>query len=682
MIHIDDLTLRKKLFILVAFSIIVIVIVGVLGVYSTQQANSQMEELYQNKYYHSTVALNTYSEMLSYAIAAYQMSLEPNLTKKKDIITTQVDPKVISYQKLLDEYKSVQMTGDEEQVFNDLKQGSSEYFSAASQINQLRLEGKDDEANAKYSQVAIPPRMKAYGKLQELIQLNNQSAYKSYSDSHSIYESLIVTTIIITIICSILLLFISWFIIRNLTRRCNALFQGMKEIGDGNLSYRINIIGNDEISQIGRSFNTMAERIQADNNEIKRNMEMSKQTNAAIMKTAHDIKCGILDTKIEAQNFDGEYLVTVQNVNDLLDTVTKPVNETLRVAERYAHVDFSARFDESLQVEGDFLVLKEKINQIGIHVGTELGAAIRDVTHEINTLSATSQEVTEHVDQVTTEFTSVMQNSASVSTNAETNLDSVEHVMSAMDELASSVSTIASKVEMVNRISQEANVISSNGISQVAIAEDGIKGIHSAVSDVDTIINEITEQMNEIGNIVEIISDIADQTNLLALNAAIEAARAGDAGKGFAVVANEVKVLAQQSQNSSENIAAIISSFQKQSEHAASAMNLATSEVGKGSKAITDSINNFHSIAGQVRKISDHMTEIADLTEEGTAAAQKITASITEVDSLSREMVTDAKGVVAASERSSSGIHQVSTVVRNLSIIATRINESMSRLNA
>ncbi|HWQ62940.1 MAG TPA: methyl-accepting chemotaxis protein, partial [Methanospirillum sp.] len=629
-----------------------------------------------------TIALNTYSEMLSYAIAAYQMALEPNLTKKKEIVANQVDPKVVSYQKLLGDYKSVKITGDEEQVFNDLKQSSSEYFSAASQINQLRLEGKDDEANTKYAQVAIPPRLKTYGKLQELIELNNQSAYKSYNDSHSIYESLIVTTIIITIICSILLLFISWLIIRNLTRRCNTLFQGMKEIGEGNLSYRINIIGNDEISQIGRSFNNMAERIEADNNEIKRNIERSKQTNAAIMKTAHDIKRGILDTKIQTANFDGEFLVIVENVNDLLDAVTIPVNETLRVAERYAHVDFSARFDESLKVEGDFLLLKEKINQIGIHVGTELGAAIRDVTHEINTLSASSQEVTDHVDQVTTEFTSVMQSSASVRMNAQTNLDSVEHVMSAMDELASSVSTIASKVDMVNGLSQEANAISSNGIVQVAIAEDGIKGIHNAVSDVDNIINEIKQQMNEIGNIVEIISDIADQTNLLALNAAIEAARAGDAGKGFAVVANEVKILAQQSQNSSENIAAIISSFQKQSEHAANAMNLATSEVGKGSKAITDSINNFHSIAGQVRKISDQVTEIAGLTEEGTNTVQKIAASITEVDSLSREMVTDAKGVVSASERSSSGIYQVSTVVRNLSVIATRINESMSRLNA
>ncbi|MFH0966510.1 MAG: methyl-accepting chemotaxis protein, partial [Methanobacteriota archaeon] len=384
----------------------------------------------------------------------------------------------------------------------------------------------------------------------------------------------------------------------------------------------------------------------------------------------------------DATRFFGLYRDMITGINDMLDAVTVPLNETLRVADRYAEVDFSARFDDRLVVKGELLELKEKINQIGVHVGTELGAAIREINEQISSLSASVEEAAASVEEVTSGAASVAQSSSVVSMNAEKSLQSIDQVLCAMEELTTSVSTVATKVDAVSRLSLDANATSTSGMEQAAIAERGIHRINESVTDVGSIISEIRGQMNEIGKIVGIIGTIADQTNLLALNAAIEAARAGEAGMGFAVVADEVKTLAQESQGSTEKIAKIITSLQQQSERASAAMNQATREVEKGTEAIAGTIRFFHTIVEHVEDISRNMTEVASLAEEETAAVEEITASVSEVKGLSTVTAREAESSAAASEESSSALGQVSTVVGDLSIIATRISDSMSRISS
>jgi methyl-accepting chemotaxis protein len=249
-----------------------------------------------------------------------------------------------------------------------------------------------------------------------------------------------------------------------------------------------------------------------------------------------------------------------------------------------------------------------------------------------------------------------------------------------MEDLSTSVSTVAAKVESVSRLSQEADSTSTQGVSQAAVAEEGINAINNSVHEVGVIINDIREQMFEIGKIVDIISAIADQTNLLALNAAIEAARAGDAGMGFAVVANEVKTLTQDSQGSAENIAKIISSLQHKSEKAAHAMNQANSEVSKGSVAITDTITFFHSIADQTKQISMHMNEVAALSEEEAGSVEEITASVSEVSTMASSTAEEAVGAAAASEEAAAVLKQISEMQVLLAEAALKIQGSMKRL--
>jgi len=536
--------------------------------------------------------------------------------------------------------------------------------------------------------------------LEEKLRTENESLVSDLANST---RQAIILIAIIAILTIIAVIFIGLAFSRQTTAPLEKTARMISEMGRGHLTERLNLDRDDEIGILGREMDAFSDNLQNtvvsalkkiasgdlsvmvepkdENDEISHALiqlitSLSGIT-GEIRVLIQDAENGHLKKRGNGSKFIGAYREIIIGINNMLDAITTPLNEALRVSEQFSQAKFSARFDESVGTRGDLIALKDGLNTIGV----ELSIAIKDVSEQVSSLTASSEEAAASIEEITAGASSIAQSSSVVSSNAETSVHAVEQVLEAMEELNSSVGSIAAKVESVSNLTLDANATSVKGVEQAAVAEGGIKAINNAVSDVGAIITEIRDQMIEIGKIVDIISNIADQTNLLALNAAIEAARAGEAGMGFAVVANEVKTLAQESQGSAENIAKIISSLQQQSNRAATAMTQANTEVSKGSLAITDTIQFFNEIAVQVEEISRNMTEVAALSEEETATVQEITSSVSEVKSMSVETAKEAISSASASEESASALNQISTIINDLSVIATRIDESMSRLN-
>lgn len=698
---IANLSMARKLALFAIIALIGLGIVGFIGISSMNQVNNNLENIYSvhlhniQKIEDTRTSYILYSRAVVNHMGARNAEYRANWEKVMAEYTAEGNDHLSEY---------IIQTEEGREIISRIKSEWADYTQSVQGLVALVNAGKMDEARDYRDAETMPRLDKVTSTLDEAAQHVERRVLEAKTQSDAAVAGAFTSIVLISVVIGIIMVLFGVFLTRSITGPLNRVVDMLSELSKGHMTMRLSMDQKDEIGLMAVTMDQYADKLQNnvigtlhriavgekeipllsaadDADEIAPALNRMITTIDSILEEVGDLisdaQEGNLKTRGNPDEFVGAYKEIIIGINNMLEAITVPLNEALRVADLFAHAKFGSRFDESIEVKGDLIALKEGLNT----VGRELSQVIGEVGEQVNSLTASAEEAAASVEEVTAGAAQVALSSSKVSSNADSSVNSVEQVLTAMEELSTSVSTVAAKVEQVAKLSEEANKNSVKGINQAGVAEGGIKAINGAVNDVGTIIIEIRSQMNEIGKIVEIIGDIADQTNLLALNAAIEAARAGDAGMGFAVVANEVKTLAQESQGSAENIGQIISSLQHQSERAAEAMDQATTEVAKGSVAITDTIEFFHTIAGQVGDISQSMSEVASLTEEEAAAVEEITASVSEVKILAANTSMEATSSAAASEESSAALNQVSNVISDLSVVATRINESMERLN-
>ena len=209
-------------------------------------------------------------------------------------------------------------------------------------------------------------------------------------------------------------------------------------------------------------------------------------------------------------------------------------------------------------------------------------------------------------------------------------------------------------------------------------AVDGGKRVEDAVADIESVekvvnssrdtVNKLGKSSQEIGTIVETISSIAEQTNLLALNAAIEAARAGEHGRGFAVVADEVRKLAEASQEAAQQITDLITGIQADTEAAVASM-----------QSGTQLKETFGEIRSAAQSVADRAkTMVSELRQVGaqTDVIEEKTQSIADSGG---KVVNEMESVSAASEEQSASAGEIATASDSLAQLAQDLSESLQR---
>ena len=244
--------------------------------------------------------------------------------------------------------------------------------------------------------------------------------------------------------------------------------------------------------------------------------------------------------------------------------------------------------------------------------------------------------------------------------------------------MSAGIQQVAANTNNVAGTSDKTAVAAQEGNQAIETAVKQMNTIEQTVSKSATVVEKLGERSKEIGQIVDTISGIAGQTNLLALNAAIEAARAGEQGKGFAVVAEEVRKLAEQSQEAAKQIADLIGGIQAETETAVSAMQDGTKEVRKGSEVVNTAGKDFAAIATLVKEVSKEVQDISAAIQQMASGSQQIVDSVKSIDNISKNTAEHAQTVSAAAEEQSASMEQIAASSQSLAKMAETLQSAIS----
>lgn len=316
--------------------------------------------------------------------------------------------------------------------------------------------------------------------------------------------------------------------------------------------------------------------------------------------------------------------------------ITRPINETVR------HLHDIAEGDGDLTM---------RLKVVGKDEIANLSAGFNKI---INLIHKTIRQVSGATAQLAGAADQMSHTSIQSHDNVAKQKSDLEQVATAMTEMASTAQEVARNAETAAEGTQTADSQSAEGRHVVSQTMSAINELANEVENASTAIQQLEQDSEQIGSVIEVINGVAEQTNLLALNAAIEAARAGEQGRGFAVVADEVRNLANRTQESTQEIQEMIEKLQTGAKNAAVAMEASQERAKATVEQASSADEALHSISTSVAEVATMNTHIAEAARQQGQVAEEINVSIVNITRVAEQTDTGTDQLAASSEELSS----------------------------
>jgi len=316
------------------------------------------------------------------------------------------------------------------------------------------------------------------------------------------------------------------------------------------------------------------------------------------------------------------------------------INETKSRA-RKSEEENSRNQEAILRLMDELGELAEGNLTINASVTEDITGAVADsinyTVEELRSLVRGINNATLQMDQAASQAGQV---SDSLQQAARRQTEEIEETSAAVVNLAQSVQQVSGNAAESARVAEQSLAAAEKGQQAVANAIASMNGLREQIQETSKRIKRLGESSQEIGEIVELISDITEQTNVLALNAAIQAASAGEAGRGFSVVAEEVQRLAERSADATKQIAAIVKTIQSDTHDTVAAMEISTQGVVEGAK-LSDAAGQTLAEIGSVSKtLAELIADISAATQSQAESTAKVAETMQDIKAISAQTGT------------------------------------------
>ena len=392
----------------------------------------------------------------------------------------------------------------------------------------------------------------------------------------------------------------------------------------------------------------------------------------ATLYALYDAASPVLDRLLEARIEDavgrrnrvlfvvyGVFAISLALFYWIVRSITRPMAAAAAVAQRIAGGDLAARAEVVSRDEvGDLLTAVNTMTET-------LRGMIEDARQGKRQIESLLEAMSDSANQLASSSTEILATTTQQASSAQEQAAAVTETAATADELAQIADQVAERAKGLGEVAQRTAEVGETGRQSVGVSITAMGELRQQVESTAESILSLAERAQAIGEIIATVNDIAEQTNLLALNAAIEASRAGEHGKGFAVVAAEVKELANQSKQATQQVRQILGEIQKATNAAVMSTEGVTKGVASAEELVARAGESIQSLVGTLGETVQAMAQIsASAGQQATGIAQ-ITQAVRNIDQAARQTLAAAR--------------QSEEAARDLSALSTRLAEMVQR---
>jgi methyl-accepting chemotaxis protein len=428
------------------------------------------------------------------------------------------------------------------------------------------------------------------------------------------FKLLSTAVVIISLLAGLIMAF---FIARIITHPIKTLQEKAHEISIGNYNVEIDIVSKDEVGALAKAFLEMVKNIK----KSKDDLEAAKNS---------------VERKVEE---------AIRESERKKQYLSSSVGSILAEMEKFADGNLTVKLNEN--EEGEIGKLFIGFNR----VVSNIKLMIKRITETVKTISRATSEISSS----TTEM----------ATGSEEQSTQTEEITAAIEEMSKTILETSENTSFAAKASQNAGKTASEGGIAFKETITGMEKISNVVNNSSEKIIQLSNSSVQIGEIINVIDDIADQTNLLALNAAIEAARAGEQGRGFAIVADEVRKLAERTTKATTEVAIVIKQIQKETGEAVESMKKGTIEVERGKQLVNKVGESLDLIIKNSQSVEEIILQVAAASNQQSAASEEISRNIESINNVVQQNTL--------------GIHQISKSAESLNQMTSNLDELVSK---